>query len=157
VNGATTTIPIVGVLGFALMLTSPALGQERHGSDYLGTWEYEGGILHFTFVLRPDGTGYLADEVDTFPFRYSLDARLDPAPLDLTYDVDMAFGRFSETLVSLERSDAGDLLHWVSHPLESARPTWPGDASRAPPDVTWMTFHRTKPGHSAGAPTGRAF
>lgn len=144
-NRMTTGAFIVVALVFAVVLASPALGQDRPGTDYLGTWEYQGHHVHFTFVLRPDGTGYLADEVDTFPFSYSLDARVDPALLDLTYDVDMAFGRFSETLVSLERSAAGDLLHWVSDPLESTRPTWPGEKSRTPRGVTWITFHRVEP------------
>jgi hypothetical protein len=94
--------------------------QEETGAGYVGTWEYDGPHVHFTFLLRPDGTGHLADEVHTFPFTYSLDAGSDPARLDLVYDVDMAFGRISHTLVRLERTDRGDLLHWVSRHTGSA-------------------------------------
>jgi WD40 repeat protein len=116
--------------------------QEETGAGYVGTWEYDGPHVHFTFLLRPDGTGHLADEVHTFPFTYSLDAGSDPARLDLVYDVDMAFGRISHTLVRLERTDRGDLLHWVSRHSDSGPPEWPEASSRTPSGVTRITFHR---------------
>jgi hypothetical protein len=126
------------------ILGSVVEAQEDIGAGYLGRWEYDGPHVHFTFLLTPDGTGYLADGVDTFPFTYSLDASSDPARLDLIYEVDMAFGRISHSLVRLEKTDRGDLLHWVSRHSDSGPPEWPEASSRTPSGVTWITFHRER-------------
>ena len=71
----------------AAVIPSWAEPQEDANAGYWGKWEYQGSQVHFTFVLKPDGTGHLADEVDTFPFVYSLNALQDPASLDLPYQV----------------------------------------------------------------------
>jgi hypothetical protein len=126
-------------------LGSVVAAQRDSKAAYLGTWEYVGRLVHFTFMLRSDGTGYLADEVDTFPFTYSLDVARDPARLDLVYEVDMAFGRVSHTLVRLERTHAGERLHWVSMHLDSGPPEWPEAIPRTPSSVTWITFQRVDP------------
>ncbi len=136
------------LLSIAPSATSPvALGsmrtaQEDSRAAYLGAWEYNSPQVRFTLLLRPDGTGYLADEVESFPFTYSLDVRDDPALLDLTYEVDMAFGRISHTLVRLERTEQGDRLHWVSCHSDSGPPEWPETNVRTPLGVTWITFRR---------------
>ncbi|KPJ95857.1 MAG: hypothetical protein AMS18_02115 [Gemmatimonas sp. SG8_17] len=119
--------------------------QDDSLAAYLGTWEYDGPQVRFTLLLRRDGTGHLADEVDSFPFAYVLDVGSDPARLDLTYEVDMAFGRLSYTLVRLERKENGDVLHWVSRHSESGPPEWPEESDRTPPGVTWITFRRAGP------------
>ncbi len=124
------------------LLVSAIAGQGDPKAAYLGTWEYDGPLVHFTLVLRPDGTGHLADEVDTFPFRYSLDLGSDPARLDLVYEVDMAFGRVSHTLVRIDSSSAPDRLHWVTRHSDSGPPQWPEADSTAPAGTTWITFHR---------------
>lgn len=112
---------------------------------FLGMWDYQGSHVHFVFALKSDSSGYLADDVDTFPFTYSLDTNQDPALLDLIYQVDMAFGRYSHTLVRLERTEEGDLLHWVSCHSDSGPPEWPESRSDTPAGVTWLTFQRIKP------------
>jgi hypothetical protein len=116
--------------------------QEDSLAAYLGVWEYDGPQVRFRLFLKHDGTGYLADEVDSFPFTYALDVGSDPARLDLTYDVDMAFGRHSYTFVRLERTQNGDVLHWVSRHSESGPPEWPEASDRTPAGVTWITFRR---------------
>jgi len=124
------------------LLVSATAGQGNPKAAYLGTWEYDGPQVHFTLVLRPDGTGHLADEVDTFPFRYSLDLGSDPARLDLIYEVDMAFGRVSHTLVRLDTSGTPNRLHWVTRHSDSGPPQWPEPDSRTAAGTTWITFHR---------------
>lgn len=118
--------------------------QDDSLAAYLGTWEYDGPQVRFRLLLRGDGTGHLADEVESFPFTYVLDVRSDPARLDLTYEVDMAFGRLSHTLVRLERTENGDVLHWVSRHSETGPPEWPATSDRTPPGVTWITFRRAE-------------
>jgi len=137
-----------------LFIASPVISPVARGSmsaaqgdsraAYLGAWEYDSPQVRFTLLLRPDGTGYLADEVDSFPFTYSLDVRHDPARLDLTYEVDMAFGRLSHTLVRLERTEQGDRLHWVSCHSDSGPPEWPETNARTPSGVSWITFLRAE-------------
>lgn len=138
---------ILTLVAPAALLATPGSAQNSQEDDrcaYLGSWEYVGRLVHFTFMLSPDGTGYLADEINTYPFRYVLDVESDPARLDLFYEVDMAFGRTSHTLVRLERTDAGERLHWVSMPTESGPPEWPETASQTPRGVTWLTFERVE-------------
>ncbi len=141
-------VELAAVTMATAMLAYPLASQGDSRAVYLGTWEYRDSMVHFTFLLRPDGTGYLADEVDTFPFAYSLDVASDPARLDLVYEVDMAFGRISYTLVRLEGTAAGEQLHWVSMHSESGPPAWPEGSSCTPPGVSWITFRRPGPsGH----------
>ena len=139
---------ILSLTGSALLpfaTGSTAETQVDMTKAYLGMWDYRGSQVHFTFVLKADSTGHLADEVDTFPFTYSLNTDQDPALLNLNYKVDMAFGRISHSLVRLERTEEGDLLHWVSFHSEMGPPEWPEAPSETPPGVTWITFQRIKP------------
>ncbi len=136
---------IVGLAASAALcptLPSAMDAQHEPAAAYVGTWKYVGQHVEFTLTLRADGTGYLADEVDTFPFEYSLDVGRDPARLDLVYEVDMAFGRVSHTLVRLERTGSRQQLHWVSMHSERGPPEWPEDSSGAAAGVTWITFQR---------------
>lgn len=140
--GRLSTCPIFVPLLCAISL-APASGQEYSAEDFFGAWTYRGSGVEFTLVLRSGGTGYLADEVEEFPFEFVLDAGRDPAHLDLTFGVDMAFGRYAETLVRLEEAPEGLLLHWVSWPTRSDRPAWPGEGQETGERPTLITFHRS--------------
>jgi hypothetical protein len=137
-------VAVVAAAGFPPMQNGYQEPQAPAAAEYIGTWEFSGTQVRLTLLLRPNGTGHLADEVDTFPFEYSLDVDVDPARLELVYEVDMAFGRVSHSLVRLERTSEGDLLHWVSRHSDPGPPEWPESRGRTPPGVTWITFRRVQ-------------